>query len=139
MADTAFAAFLFDSSAPAADRVTDINECHRRRSVALAAGERTALTSADVVFVEAGVDAALVALTPRHALIEAVPGEGSPIPVRERAVARAQRLAEDGWRVVWLTATAAGDQVIDLVESEAAFALARPPHMFATALNGLAG
>jgi hypothetical protein len=92
-----------------------------------------------VAFVEAGVDAALVALTPRHALIEAVPGQGSPSPVRERALARARRLAEDGWRVVWLTASAVGDQVIDLAESEAAFALARPPHMFATALNGLAG
>ena len=111
-----------------------------RPSGDLSAGERAALTTADVVFAEGSTEPAIVALCPRSALVEPVAGEGDPSPARERTVARARRLAADGWRVVWLAAAGSSDVGNDFGGVDTADLAAAPaPHRLATALNGLAG
>ena len=99
-----------------------------------------ALMTADVVFAEERVEAAILALSPRSALVEPVAGENGPSPARERAVARARRLADDGWRVVWLAAAGSRDIGNDFGGVDTAdLAATCAPHQLATALNGLAG
>lgn len=124
-------------------------------AVALAAPRETApaalaaLAAADVVFHEDGTGDAILAHVPRGALVEPVPADGHDASARSAALARAGRLAGDGWRVVWLVAGTAENSALEFAdagpaveerETAAGFAASmRTPHLLATALNGLAG
>lgn len=109
-----------------------------------------AIAAADVVFHEDGVDVAILANAPRTIWIERVPANGA----QASAVARAHKLAADGWRVVLLVADAnhpAGNLATADIASGCgqidAFAtpetLTRAgdfePRLLATPFNGLAG
>jgi hypothetical protein len=117
---------------------------HETATAALAA-----LAAADVVFHEDGADSAIMAHVPRGAMVEPVPADGHDVPARSAALARARRLAGDGWRVVWLTAGDAENTAFEFADAgpaveerdaTAGFAASmRTPHLLATALNGLAG
>jgi hypothetical protein len=113
-----------------------------RCSGQISAEQRAALTAADVVCVETGIEAGIVAAAARSALVEPVPTFGSPDPAHQHALARARRLAADGWRVVWLSRSAVdpvGTEFASGDAAAAALAAAPAPHALATALNGLAG
>jgi siroheme synthase len=99
-----------------------------------------ALAAADAVLHEAGVDPTILGLAPRHCLIEPAAAE----------LARARKLAEEGWRVVCLVAgdpAAAAARLAAAGIAAHAIALAgepqcRPvptPQHYAPALTGLAG
>ncbi len=108
-----------------------------------------ALAAADVVFHEDGAGSAILAHVTRGALVEPVPADGHDAQARSAALARAGRLAGDGWRVVWLVAGDAENTALEFADSGPAVeerdtaagcaASARAPHLLATALNGLAG
>lgn len=107
-----------------------------------------ALTAADAVLHDGDVSPLTLDLVPRGCLIE---------PTRD--VARAQKLAREGWRVVWLvsgdparspeklalaTRLAAAGIIVRTIAGDsdpaaAAQGAAPAPQPFATALNGLAG
>jgi hypothetical protein len=108
----------------------------------VSAEQRAALAAADVVCVETGVGADIVAVAPRGALVESVPSLGSLNSTHQRALARARQLAADGWRVVWLSRSEVdpvGAAFVSGDTAAAALAAAPAPPALATALNGLAG
>ena len=61
-----------------------------------------ALAAADVVFHDANFDPAMLALIPRGAFVEPVSSCGDRVSAQTAAIARADKLAAEGWRVVWL-------------------------------------
>jgi hypothetical protein len=102
--------------------------------------EQEVLATADVIFCEQDADIASLALAAPRALIEQVRGNVS--------MTRARGLANDGWRVVWLTSEgraaspAACDEAGPGREdggAELSAARSYEPHPLATAFNGLAG
>jgi hypothetical protein len=109
----------------------------------------TALAAADVVFHEDNSGSGILAHAPRGALVEPVPADGHDMPARSAALARARRLAGDGWRVVWLVSGDAEPSALDFPDADpvaedrdASVGVAgsiSAPHLLATALNGLAG
>ena len=61
-----------------------------------------ALAAADVVFHDANFDPAMLALIPRGAFVEPVSSCGDRVSAQTAAIARADKLTAEGWRVVWL-------------------------------------
>jgi siroheme synthase len=116
-----------------------------------------ALAGADAVLHDQDVDPRLLALVPRGAFVEPVGPGHDRVPARTAGIARACRLAADGWRVVWLIAgdfSRAPAELAGLAEAgiavrtctdssasamEAVFADRGGPQPLATAFNGLAG
>ena len=109
--------------------------------------ERDILAGADVIFFEQGADVDSLAVAAPRAFIEPVCGCDR---VQSRAVSidRARRLADDGWRVVWLTSADGHGSFAPLQQASpgqggagADVVAAHPyePHQLATAFNGLAG
>ncbi|HEV2301982.1 MAG TPA: SAM-dependent methyltransferase [Stellaceae bacterium] len=105
-----------------------------------------ALQAADVVLCDGAADHVILRLLPPRCFVEAA-ADG------EAAVARAKKLAGEGWRVVRLVAgdpaSAAGEaerlaalgvRVRSLASDRAGAALLKPlPQAYSTAFNGLAG
>lgn len=113
----------------------------------IAPRQRDFLVLADVIFCEQDADIAGLASAAPRALIEQVRG-GERAPSRAVAINRACRLADDGWRVVWLTSADRTGSLANCAQvtpvhddGGADIATARPyePHPLATAFNGLAG
>jgi siroheme synthase len=115
---------------------------------------RAALAAADAVLHDGDVDPGTLALAPRGCLVELAPED----------TARAQKLASEGWHLVWLVAgdPASSPASLDRAERLAAAGItthtiaglpsrrtklaaatcagaATAPQFLATALNGLAG
>jgi len=111
-----------------------------------------ALAAADAVVHDGDVDPDILALVPRRCFVEAVPGD----------IARVRKLANEGWRVVWLVVDDPANSPAKVADAErlaeAGIAIhtiaslwsagpdtpgpignALGPQSFATALNGLAG
>lgn len=124
------------------------------RPESLAAPARDALAAADAVLHDADIDPGILDLVRRSAFIEPVSAAGQPAPARSAAIARAVKLAAEGWRVVWIGsgdrasspadfAAAAGTAIqvcTDVCIHEATRStLGRGPQPLATAFNGLAG
>jgi hypothetical protein len=113
------------------------------------APQRSALAAADVVLHEENVDPAALAFVARGAFVEPVVANGHAMLARASAIARARKLASEGWRVVWLAAGDANHLALDFAKAGIAsgdgaaagafVASGREPHLLATALNGLAG
>jgi len=122
------------------------------RPGALSWPARAALAAADAVLHDGAVDPATLALVPRRVLVEALPGD----------LARVEKLAGEGWRVVWLVSGDPARSPARRADAErlqevgiathtlagflpgddrfgAGAAAAGAPQLFATALNGLAG
>jgi hypothetical protein len=98
---------------------------------------RAKLGAADAVFCDDDADRGVVALTSPGALVEFVAVNGAGAWSRPLSIARARRLAGDGWRVVWI-ASANVDLPSDCDQADCAVE-AGAPHALATAFNGLAG
>jgi hypothetical protein len=98
---------------------------------------RVALAAADVVFCDDDADRGVVALTSPGALVEFVAVNGAGAWSRPLSIARARRLACDGWRVVWITSVNV-DLPPDCEQADCAVE-AGAPYALATAFNGLAG
>ena len=108
-----------------------------------------ALEAADAVLYDGGAEPPTLELIPRRCFVEAV----SPAAGEDAAVARAKKLAGEGWRVVRLVAgdpaTAAAGELARLaalgvrvrtLAGTGVAPLSKPlPQAFSTALNGLAG
>ncbi len=120
----------------------------------LAAPARDALAAADAVLHEADIDPGILTLVRHGAFVEPVAAAGERAPQRSAAIARAGKLASEGWRVVWIgpaagavspadfaAATGVAIQVCtDVCAHEATRSiLVRGPQPLATAFNGLAG
>jgi hypothetical protein len=120
----------------------------------LAPPARAALAAADAVLYDDDVDPELLALVPRGTFVEPVVADSDCVPTKSPAIARACKLASEGWRVVWLvsdgdqrspaalTAARGALQVCTDVcahEPQAAASEGRGPKPLATAFNGLAG
>ncbi len=111
--------------------------------------QRSALAAADVVLLEEDVDPPPLNFVARGAFVEPVEANRSPMPARASGIARARKLASEGWRVVWLAAGNAERLAVDLADAglviegrcaaDAFAAAGRPPHLLATPLNGRAG
>lgn len=113
----------------------------------IAPSERDFLAAADVIFCEQVADIGSLMLAAPRALIEPVRG-GERAPSRAVSINRACHLADDGWRVVWLTSADRTGSLPNCAQvtpvhddSGTNLAAARPyePHPLATAFNGLAG
>jgi len=114
---------------------------------------RAALAAADAVLHDHDVDPRIRALIPRRAFVEPAASDSDDGPAKSPAIARARKLASEGWRVVWLVsddgqhppAALAGGGTIHVCtdgcahETQAAIVDGRGPQPLATALNGLAG
>ncbi len=109
--------------------------------------ERDILASADVIFCEQSADAGSLACAAPRAFIEQVRGS-DPAQLPAVSIDRARRLADDGWRVVWLASADRAGSLAHLQPanpgaagggSDPAAARAYEPHRLATAFNGLAG
>jgi hypothetical protein len=114
-----------------------------------------AIAAADVVFCEDGVDGTILTNAPRSTWIERLPVNGAGLSAQASAIARAHKLAADGWRVVLLVADAPNHRTVDLAEADTgagcgqtpasatleAFTPTRDfePRLLATPFNGLAG
>ena len=107
---------------------------------------RAALAAADSVLHDDHVDPRILALVPHGAFVEPVASDSDCTP----AIARARKLASEGWRVVWLVsdddrhppAALGAIHVCTEVcvhEPQAAAVNGRGPKPLATAFNGLAG
>jgi hypothetical protein len=108
---------------------------------------RAVVAGADIIFCEGEACGGILALVSSGALVETVSVTGDRTWSRAFSVARARKLAADGWRVVWVAAAEADD----LPEFECADGIggagvadpaapsARAPHPLATPFNGLAG
>jgi siroheme synthase len=119
----------------------------------LAQPARAALAAADSVLHDDDVDPRILALVPHGAFVEPVASDSDCTPAKSPAIARARKLASEGWRVVWLVsdddghpsaALAVGGTVhvctdVCAHESQAAAVNGRGPKPLATAFNGLAG
>lgn len=120
----------------------------------LAAPARDALATADAVLHDGDIDPGILALVRRGAFVEPIAGADEFGPGRSAAIARAGKLASEGWRVVWIGsgdaarrpadfAAVAGTAIqvcTDVCAHEATRSiLGRGPQPLATAFNGLAG
>lgn len=113
------------------------------------APQRSVLAAADVVLHEEDVDPAVLAFVARGAFVEPVATNGHAMLARASAIARARKLASEGWRVVWLAAGDADHLALDFAKAGLAsgdgaaagafVASGREPHLLGTPLNGLAG
>ena len=63
---------------------------------------RAALAAADSVLHDDDVDPRILALVPHGAFVEPVASDSDCAPAKSPAIARARKLASEGWRVVWL-------------------------------------
>jgi hypothetical protein len=105
------------------------------------------VAGADIVFCEEEAYGSIPALVSSAALVETVSATGDRTWSRAFSVARARKLAADGWRVVWVAAAAADDlpefECADGIDDADATEPAAPsgcaPHPLATPFNGLAG
>jgi len=148
-ADTALAPPRTNGHAPSGPAPVVVIGSERSCSGDLSALERWALAAADVVLHEADIDPPILALTNRGAFFEPLVADGHPSLIRASGIARARKLASEGWRVVWLVTGDAAPLAADFAEAGlvlAGFAAADAfvasgggPHLLATALNGLAG
>jgi hypothetical protein len=121
----------------------------RCRAGNMSSPQRAALAAADVVLHEEDVDPTILGLVARGAFVEPVAANGHPTLTRASGIARARKLASEGWRVVWLVAGDAEHLALDLADaglvvgdrgaSDAFLAAGREPRLLATSLNGLAG
>ncbi len=125
------------------------------RPEALAGPAREALGAADAVLYDGNADPGILALVRSGAFVEPIASQGERAPAKSAAIARAGKLASEGWRVVWLGsgdaerspaafAAAAGNAIhvctdVCAHEPTARSALGRGPQPLATAFNGLAG
>ncbi len=124
------------------------------RPQALAAPARDALAAADAVLHDGDIDPGILGLVRNGAFVEPVMATGECSAGRSAAIARAGKLASEGWRVVWIGsgnaerqpadfAAAAGTAIqvcTDVCAHEAIRSiLGRGPQPLATAFNGLAG
>jgi len=115
---------------------------------------RAALAAADSVLHDDNIDPKILALVPRSAFVEPVASNSDCAPAKSPAIARARKLASEGWRVVWLVsdddqhsapALAAARGAIHVCtegcahEPQPAMVEGRGPQPLATAFNGLAG
>jgi hypothetical protein len=119
----------------------------------LARPARAALAAADAVLHDDGIDPRILALVSRSAFVEPVASNGDCASAKSPAIARAFKLASEGWRVVWLVsnddryppaALATGGTIhvctdVCAHEPQPAMLDGRGPQPFATAFNGLAG
>lgn len=110
---------------------------------------RAVVAVADIIFCEEEAYGGVLALVSSGALVETVSVTGDRTWSRAFSVARARKLAADGWRVVWVAAAEADDlpefECADGITSADA-GVADPavpsgcaPHPLATPFNGLAG
>lgn len=137
------------AASPLPDTAVVVIGCAPALPVAIPAPERLALAGADAVLCETGIDAAILSLAPKSAFVERVAANGHPALPRVSAIARAAKLASEGWRVVWLAAgdarpvaldlAAAGVPVGDRAAPDNEMPPPYEPRSLATALNGLAG
>lgn len=149
MPDDFAASSLYAHGLPSPCAAVVVIGCEPVACRAMPASERLALAGADAVLCETGIDAAILALAPHGALVEAVMANGHPALPRVSAIARAAKLASEGWRVVWLAAGDARAVALDLTAAGVAVGdrstpgidATRPyePRSLATAMNGLAG
>jgi hypothetical protein len=63
---------------------------------------RAALAAADSVLHDDDIDPRILALVPHSAFVEPVASDSDCTPAKSPAIARARKLAFEGWRVVWL-------------------------------------
>ena len=114
---------------------------------------RAALAAADSVLHDDDIDPRILALVPHRACVEPVASDSDCTPTKSPAIARARKLASEGWRVVWLVssddrhplaALAVGGTIhvctdVCAHEPQAAAVNGRGPKPLATAFNGLVG
>jgi hypothetical protein len=120
----------------------------------LAQSARAALAAADSILHDDDVDPRILALVPHGAFLELVPSDSDRTPAKSPAIARACKLASEGWRVVWLVTAygryspaalpAAGGPIhvctdVCAHEPQVFMVDGRGPRPLATAFNGLAG
>jgi siroheme synthase len=119
----------------------------------LAQRARAALAAADSVLHGDDVDPRILALVPHGAFVEPVASDSDCTPAKSPAIARAHKLASEGWQVVWLVsdddlhppAALAGGSTIHVCtdvcahEPPPVMVDGRGPRPLATAFNGLAG
>jgi siroheme synthase len=120
----------------------------------LARPARAALASADAVLHGDDLDPRILTLIPHGAFVELVASDSDCAPAKSLGIARARKLASEGWRVVWLVseddqhspaALAAAGEAIHVCtdvcahEPQSAIVDGRGPQPLASALNGLAG
>ena len=119
----------------------------------LARSARAALAAADSVLHDDDVDPRILALVPHGAFVEPVARDSDCARAKSPAIARARKLASEGWRVVWLVsdddrhppAALAGGGTIHVCTDVCAHVpqpdavAGRGPQPLATAFNGLAG
>lgn len=137
------------ASSPLPDTAVVVIGCAPASPLTIPAPERLALAGADAVLCETGIDAAILSLAPKSVFVEQVTANGHPALPRVSAIARAAKLASEGWRVVWLAAgdarpvalglAAAGVPVGDRAAPDGEMPPPYEPRSLATALNGLAG
>lgn len=121
---------------------------------ALGEPAREALAAADAVLHDGDIDPGIMGLVRRGAFVEPVTASGERLAGRSAAIARAGKLASEGWRVVWIGSGNAGRQPADFAAAAGAAIhvctdvcaheptrsiLGRGPQPLATAFNGLAG
>ena len=120
---------------------------------ALAAPACAALAAADAVLHDDDVDPGVLALVPRGTFVEPIKSNNGRPPAKSTALARARKLASEGWRVVWLVSGdteripgqfAAADRTIHICTDRCAHeahaaADGLGPQPLATAFSGLAG
>jgi hypothetical protein len=113
-----------------------------------ASAAAAALAAADIVLHETAIAPGIAALVPRGTLVEPVPADASGALTKRSAMARASRLASEGWRVVWLASGGPDALALDFAKAglavandipDAGVASGDTPHLLATSLNGLAG
>jgi hypothetical protein len=119
----------------------------------LAQPARAALAAADSILHDDDVDPRILALVPHGAFVEPVASDSDCTLAKSPAIARARKLASEGWRVVWLVsdddrpppaALIAGGTIhvctdVCVHEPQAAEINGHGPKPLATAFNGLAG
>jgi hypothetical protein len=108
---------------------------------------RAVVADADIIFCEEEAYGGILALVSSGSLVEAVSVTGGRTWSRAFSVARARKLAADGWRVVWVAVAEAddlpefecADGIAGAGVADPAAPSARAPHPLATPFNGLAG
>lgn len=128
----------------AADKLDQVQPVPLGSAIASASEHPRLLAEADIVFCEEGVDPGVLAWVGRSKMVEFV----TPSSEQAVSIARACKLANDGWLVVWVTSAAVADQPFGLAPRHGALenllsaldaAHTNEPHSLATAFNGLAG
>jgi hypothetical protein len=108
---------------------------------------RAVVAGADIIFCEGEAYGGILALVSSGTLVETVSVTGDRTWSRAFSVARARKLAADGWRVVWVAVAEAddlpeferADGIADAGVADPAAPPASAPHSLATSFNGLAG